>query len=144
MYEVKLYKRDCPSHIRCKWRIARGLISIVCRRRHLDLVPTNLGAVSTGCRWGQGYETRATRCFREKRVRARLAGRHSRGGEIIGPSNEAIPEIVRRTDLHSRTGRRKRWRRRRKRWRTRRVRRRIKRSQCGRGSIMTFLHVARA
>lgn len=58
---------------------------------------------------------------------ARLAGCYSRRGEIIGPSNEAIPEIARRTDLHSRVGRR--------RSEGRRIQRRIKRSQHGRGRL---------
>lgn len=141
---MKLYKGDYPFHIRlfrCKCRIACGLISIVCRRRHLDLVPTNLGAASTmSCEVESGLWNACRDAEqREACPCARLVGRYSRRGEIIGPSNEAIPEIVRRTDLHSRTGRRRR-----RRWRTRRVRCRIKWSQCGRSSIMTFLHVARA
>lgn len=53
--EGKLHKGDRPFHIRLfrrKGRIACGLISIICRRRHLDLVPTNLGC-----------------CARERRLR---------------------------------------------------------------------------
>jgi len=43
---------------------------------------------------------------RERYSVARLVGRRSRGGEINGPSNEAIPDIARRADLHSRAGER--------------------------------------
>lgn len=67
------------------------------------LALTNLVLRHKLCRLG--YGTRAVTLQRGACPYALLAGCYSRRGEIIGPSNEAILEIARRTDLHSRAGR---------------------------------------